>query len=127
MLSSPVLSISEESKIADISDVSLFSSGINEPLTTTSSISWPIIKGAISNKLIAALYFVLLNWSIVVLICFSNKNYLLSLLLLDVYSSRKCPVLIPSICSTLDSTNVISCIKETISIIFIRNCCHCSS
>ena len=39
ILSSPVLSISEESKIAEISEVSLFSSGMNEPLTTTSSIS----------------------------------------------------------------------------------------
>ena len=44
ILSSPVLSISDESNIAEISDVSLFSSGMKDPLTTTSSISWALIN-----------------------------------------------------------------------------------
>ena len=55
MLSSPVLSISDESRIADISEVSLFSSGIKEPLTTTSSISCAkineVVRMIITNKL----------------------------------------------------------------------------
>ena len=37
ILSSPALSISDESNIAEISDVFLFASGIKDPLTTNSS------------------------------------------------------------------------------------------
>ena len=51
MLSSPVLSISDESRIEDISEVSLFSSGIKEPLTTTSSISCAKIFQLVHTRL----------------------------------------------------------------------------